>query len=242
MANTKLGKVSITPAGEFALGTAYQRLDLVYSEYAAYLSKEENVDVPLDDPNVWMKIVEGIPGKSAYQTAVEAGYQGSEEDFLNDLTNFQEYADRAEIAEQNASQFATNASASAEQAALSQEAAKSFENSAKLEADRAKSEADRASGAAELEVTIPVSGWEEDTDTNGAFTIQLDIEVPNITDSMIPILTILPESQSHAQSCGMSTACRTLENTLRVYAKEAPEIEMLASLALLNPGNGEPGS
>lgn len=240
MPNTKLGKVSITPSGEFVLGAPYQRLDLVYHDHASYLSKQENTNIPVDHSDVWMKVAEGIVGKSAYETAVEAGYSGSEQDFLNGLTNFESYAQRAETAAQAAQTSQTDAQNSADAAQSHETSAKTSAEKAKTEADRAKFEADRASGVVQIDITIPASSWQDDTDTDGAYALCADIPQADITEELIPIVTIWPQDQSVAQTCGMSTASRTVEGALRVYAARVPEKEIRASLVLL--GTGSDGS
>ena len=99
------------------------------------------------------------------------------------------------------------------------------------------------SGAATLtiDITIPVSGWVEDSDTNGAYALHADISSEQITQEMIPILTILPEAQATAKACEMSTASRTVDGALRVYAQKIPAQDMQASLSLLGGGSGASG-
>lgn len=55
-------------------------------------------------------------GKTAYQSAVEGGYQGTEEQFESDLANFKTYKDDAETAASNAANSATSAAGSVTQA------------------------------------------------------------------------------------------------------------------------------
>lgn len=62
MPNTILGKVSITPKGNYNSGTAYDRLDAVYDEAtnASYLSlKDNNTDALTIGPS-WMYLCRGI--------------------------------------------------------------------------------------------------------------------------------------------------------------------------------------
>lgn len=62
MPNTILGKVSITPKGNYNIGTAYDRLDAVYDEAtnASYLSlKGNNTDALTTGPS-WMYLCRGI--------------------------------------------------------------------------------------------------------------------------------------------------------------------------------------
>lgn len=62
MATTKLGKVSITPKGDYVSGTVYDRLDAVYdpSTNTSYLSlKDNNTDAPTV-PVSWMLLCKGV--------------------------------------------------------------------------------------------------------------------------------------------------------------------------------------
>ncbi len=88
-----------------------------------------------------------------------------------------------------------------------------------------------------IDITIPTSNWVEDSDTSGAYALHTDIASEQITQEMIPILTILPEAQATARACEMSTASRTIDKALRVYAQKIPAQDMPASLSLLGGGS-----
>lgn len=92
----------------------------------------------------------------------------------------------------------------------------------------------RAAGAAKVDITIPVSGWAEDTDTNGAYAYCRDIASTSITEDMIPQLTVHPASLSDAIDCLLCPTSRTLPGLLRVYAKSIPKADISASLTLLD--------
>lgn len=92
----------------------------------------------------------------------------------------------------------------------------------------------RAAGASKIEITIPVSGWAEDTDTNGAYGFCRDIASTDITESMIPQLTVDPKSLNDAMDCRLCPTSRTLPGLLRVYAKSIPKADISASLTLLD--------
>lgn len=80
-----LGKVSITPRGEYIAGV-YERLDLVSSNGGSYLSKSDDNDKPLSDTEFWLEIArEGEGGLSAYQLAVDNGFEGTEQEWLESL-------------------------------------------------------------------------------------------------------------------------------------------------------------
>jgi len=91
-----------------------------------------------------------------------------------------------------------------------------------------------AIGAAKRALTIPTSGWTADLDTGGTYPVHLDIASAEITEDMIPIAAILPQSLSAAIACGLCPACRTLPGLLRFYTKSAPTSEIQISLALLD--------
>ena len=90
-----------------------------------------------------------------------------------------------------------------------------------------------AAGASKKDITIPVSGWIADTDTDGAFDWMLDIASMDIEESMVPVLTVAPEFLEDAAACGLCQVSRTLPGSLRLYAKTIPTTPITASLALL---------
>lgn len=90
-----------------------------------------------------------------------------------------------------------------------------------------------AAGAARKDITIPVSGWIADTDTDGAFDWMLDIASIDIKESMVPLLTFPPEYLEEVASCGICQVSRTIPGALRIYAKTIPESPITASLTLL---------
>lgn len=92
----------------------------------------------------------------------------------------------------------------------------------------------RAAGAAKIDITIPASGWIKDTDTNGAYAYCRDIASTDITEDMIPQLTVYPRSLNGAADCGLCPTSRTLPGLLRVYAKSIPNADIIASLTLLD--------
>ena len=85
-----------------------------------------------------------VNGKSAYASAVEGGYQGTEQDFYTDLGLFTSYAATAQQAATNASNSASAAATSATNAAASEASASSL---ATLAGDKAAAAASSASTA-----------------------------------------------------------------------------------------------
>lgn len=60
MATTKqiLGKVTVTPKGEYQTDTEYKRLDIVTFEGSSYIAKADNTNVPVTNSDTWLKLVE----------------------------------------------------------------------------------------------------------------------------------------------------------------------------------------
>lgn len=88
------------------------------------------------------------------------------------------------------------------------------------------------------DITIPTVGWVADEDTAGEFSLHVDIAWDTVTEELVPLLTILPESLETAGQCGMSSSVRTLDGILRVYAKSPPDEPVKARLALLGTASG----
>lgn len=84
----------------------------------------------------------------------------------------------------------------------------------------------------QMDITIPASGWE--ADTGGTYALHRDIALAEVTEKLIPILTLLPATGKISRACGMCTAARTLDGILRVYAAREPTADMSCSLVLLD--------
>lgn len=84
-----------------------------------------------------------------------------------------------------------------------------------------------------LPITVPVTGWVTDTDTDGAYTLHCDIADEQITDDLVPILTILPDSLNTAMDCGFASCVQTIDGALRVYANGVPKTPIMAELSLI---------
>lgn len=90
-----------------------------------------------------------------------------------------------------------------------------------------------AAGASQKDITIPVSGWVADTDTDGAFNWMLDIASMDIKESMVPILTFAPKYLELAAIYGICQSGRTIPGALRVYTQNIPTSPIDVSLTLL---------
>ncbi|HHT23176.1 MAG TPA: hypothetical protein GXZ87_07695 [Bacteroidales bacterium] len=63
MAKKDLGKIAITPRGEWVQGTEYERLDVVKANGGSYLSLVDNNSAELADETAWMVLAErGLQG------------------------------------------------------------------------------------------------------------------------------------------------------------------------------------
>lgn len=88
------------------------------------------------------------------------------------------------------------------------------------------------------DITIPSVGWVADEDTAGEFPLHIDIARDTVTEELIPILTVLPESLETAGQCGMGSSARTMDGILRIYAKSPPDEPVKARLSLLGTASG----
>lgn len=93
-----------------------------------------------------------------------------------------------------------------------------------------------------LDITIPATGWVADTDTGGKYALHRDIALSEVTEELIPSLTLLPVAGDTARACGMCTAARTLDGMLRVYAAREPTADMACSLTLVGVGGSSGGT
>ena len=53
-----LGKVTVTPKGEYSSGETYKRLDIVTSNGQSYIAKVDNTGVSVTNTNTWLQLVE----------------------------------------------------------------------------------------------------------------------------------------------------------------------------------------
>ena len=88
-----------------------------------------------------------------------------------------------------------------------------------------------------LELTIPPTGWTEDT--GGIYPHHLDIPHTNIAEDLMPALTILPAFLTAAEDCQLCPTAQTLPGALRVYAKTIPAAAISASLLLIGGGRDQ---
>ena len=84
-------------------------------------------------------------------------------------------------------------------------------------------------------VTIPTEGWEAE---EGIYRFRLDLPVEGAGTAMVPQLTVLPEGERTAASCGLCPAAEAVKDAVRLWAVKPPEKPVPASLALLRDSSG----
>ena len=82
-----------------------------------------------------------------------------------------------------------------------------------------------AEATKQRDIVIPVTGWLKE-----GSTYYIDVIQEDITDKMVPFVSIFPSDMDTARNCGMSTTAETIEKGLRLYAEEIPSKEINASL------------
>lgn len=85
------------------------------------------------------------------------------------------------------------------------------------------------------EVAIPAEGWTADGTEEYPMRLELPMEV---SDYMIPVLTVLPDHIAAAATCDLAPFAQTAEGVLRVWAEKAPEQDLRAGLSLLRNASG----
>lgn len=65
------------------------------------------------------------------------------------------------------------------------------------------------------------------------------LELPmEVSEYMIPMLTVLPGSVGEANACGLAPFAQTVKDALRLWAEKAPEEDIHAGLALMRNASG----
>ncbi len=89
-------------------------------------------------------------------------------------------------------------------------------------------------------IIIPTVGWLENVE-GGEGGVYIDVAQENITEKMIPIVSIFPSDMNVARACGMSTTVETINGAVRFFANKVPEKEIKASIVLLRTYDGIAG-
>lgn len=98
-----------------------------------------------------------------------------------------------------------------------------------------------AGATVKREITIPATGWDVGAEEGAEGSFYLDIPQGDVTEEMVPSVSVFPADMETAKACGLCTAARTMEGKIRLYAEKAPTAEMQACLLLLNASNGAAG-
>ena len=98
MATTKLGKICITPQGDYSATTSYHHLDVVQWQGNSYLSLADNNrgNAP-ENTAYWQCLCRR--GASAYEQAVEGGYTEDEATFAQECATMTGVAERTSLLE-----------------------------------------------------------------------------------------------------------------------------------------------
>lgn len=93
-----------------------------------------------------------------------------------------------------------------------------------------------AMGVRRIDLTIPASGWTSGGD--GRYPYHRDIPVQNVTERLIPDLTVLPEGEVEAANCGLAPHIQTIDGAVRVFAAAVPDSAIPAVLTLQGDASG----
>ena len=88
------------------------------------------------------------------------------------------------------------------------------------------------------DIVIPTTAWTEEIAEGGGGGVYANVEQKDVTDTMIPIVSIFRECMSIARNCGMSTTAETVNGSIKFYAEKTPEQDIYASLLLLRASGG----
>lgn len=97
-----------------------------------------------------------------------------------------------------------------------------------------------STGDQDGEEADPDAGTDAETGEGGGMYV--DIPIEGVTADMFPNLAICHTDLETARTCGFSTAVRTIDGALRVYAQTEPSADMRATLALFGSSENLPSS
>lgn len=95
------------------------------------------------------------------------------------------------------------------------------------------------------DITIPASGWEsvsEEDEVESGYGLYIDVGESDVTDTMIPMVSVLPEYYNVAKTCALATAVRSIDGAIRFYAEKEPTEDMQATLTILAASAGAANS
>jgi phage-related tail fiber protein len=95
-----------------------------------------------------------------------------------------------------------------------------------------------------IDIVIPKDGWAATDSQTGddaeSGDVYVDIPIEGVTAEMYPDLAIYKADLETARLCGFSTAVRTIDGALRVYAQTEPSADMRATLKLVGASDSMP--
>ncbi len=97
-----------------------------------------------------------------------------------------------------------------------------------------------AEATLQRDIVIPTTGWTAITE-GGVGGVKIEMAQEDVTEQMIPMVSIVYSDMDTAMECGMSTVAETITKGLRLYAEKAPDKEIHASLLLLRASGGTVG-
>lgn len=114
------------------------------------------------------------------------------------------------------------------------------EINAKLDEVRAEIASMDTSSIIQHNITIPADGWVQ-CELEEFDGYRVDVPLADVTESMIPIISIIPNNLTLAGSCGLSTCAKTGDGYVRLYSRSALRSPVNASAAFLVPSAGAGG-
>ncbi len=87
------------------------------------------------------------------------------------------------------------------------------------------------------DIIIPKTGWTTITEGGAGGGYRLEIAQKDVTEKMIPLVSIFYNDMDTARNCGMSTTVETVNGAVRFFAEQIPDKAINASLTLLKASN-----
>jgi len=76
-----------------------------------------------------------------------------------------------------------------------------------------------AESMVQRDIVIPTTAWTEEIAEGGGGGVYANVVQKDVTDEMIPIVSIFRECMSIARNCGMSTTVETVNGGVKFYAE-----------------------
>lgn len=92
-----------------------------------------------------------------------------------------------------------------------------------------------------LDLTIPVSGWEDADPATEDYSFFCDVPAEGVTDAMVPEGTPLPGYFSVTADAGMMMGCTVINGAVRFYSQRIPDRDVLCHITLFRMGGSGGG-